>query len=108
MIIVVFQYIYMILAGMVMSAVTKAPAAKPSPLKVETREAVKLAVGDKVRLKKRAFQIYVAREKDMSGGLEITEARIEYFFSGVKGLAKLEHRLGGYWSWNVEDLELVQ
>jgi hypothetical protein len=108
MIIVVTRYIYMIIAGMVMSMMAKQAPARPSPLAVKGKDSVKLNVGDKVRLKKRTFQLYVAREKDMHGGLEITEARIEYFFSGVKGLAKLEYKLGGYWSWDVNDLEKVQ
>ncbi|MEO6564814.1 MAG: hypothetical protein ABIO63_02160, partial [Casimicrobiaceae bacterium] len=108
MMFIAVKYLYIVLVGMVMSAVSKQPSTpRPSPVAVKGKDKVVLKVGDKVRLKKGVFQLYVARDKEVFGGLEVIEARIEYFFQDVKGLAKLEYMLGGYWSWNVNDLEKV-
>lgn len=67
--------------------------------------------GDRVRLSSRAKQLHekvqMQQNTPLYAGRRIVQTRIAYLFPDIKGLVRLEVRLGGYWTWSVDDLERV-
>ncbi len=35
------------------------------------------------------------------------QAKIKIFYRDIEGGVKLDRKLQGYWSWNIDDLEIV-
>jgi hypothetical protein len=64
-------------------------------------------VGDLVELRPRALVLYKKLEGEVFAGRLVTQTRIKSLFPDIRGLVRLEKRLGGYWTWSVNDLELV-
>ena len=71
------------------------------------RAGVEFRPGDEVRLKRGTIQSPEIAPPEFAGR-KITKARITGLFQDVRGGVQLETKLGGYWCWNVEDLEKVQ
>jgi len=68
-------------------------------------------VGDKVQLTKKAAKSYanpIPMLQAFYAGRPVRVAKIVSFFPDVKGLAHVVPKLGGYWSWDVNDLEKVE
>ena len=62
--------------------------------------------GDTVQLTRRAFQTHV-QNREQFAGTSIMKTKVASVFGDIKGLVLLEQRLGGYWTWDVNDLEKV-
>lgn len=86
---------------------SKTKSLKPVTVYVDKKN-TEFKVGDRVRLKAGTMNLYKKTEGETLVGLPITETRIRSLFNDVKGLVLLEARLGGYWTWDVNELEKVE
>ena len=110
MIFVVGKELFFILMGIAMAAVQNVQKEKTKRVVATAylnRKRVLFRVDDRVRLNSRALVSYRKQEGEFFAGREIKQTRIKYLFPDVKGLVRLETRLGGYWTWDVNDLEKV-
>lgn len=72
------------------------------------KKGVAFKVGDKVGLTARALVLYKRMEGDATfAGNLIETTRIFTLLPDVRGQVVLEQKLGGYWTWDVNDLEKV-
>jgi len=111
MIVVVVRELLVILMGMAMAAVqrgTKKSASRVRATAYLNRSKILFRMNDRVRLNKKALVLYKKLEGELFAGREIKQTRIKYLFPDVKGLVRLETRLGGYWTWSVDDLEKAE
>jgi len=90
-----------------MSAMHK-PKSREPVVRYMNKAKVAFGVGNRVRLKPAALKLFKKTEGELFAGREILQARIAYLFPDVKGLVRVETRLGGYWTWDVDDLEIIE
>lgn len=112
MIFVVGKYLYCIIIGVIM-----AKTAKPKKVRevnsYTSKAGVEFKVEDKVKLNSKATRLHPKVEQQqtdvkMFAGIKVNTARVEYIFPDIKGLVRLSNKLGGYWTWDVNDLEKVR
>lgn len=66
--------------------------------------------GTRVRLNRKAYTSFVAPmipAEEVFAGYTVREAIVKDLLPDTKGLVLLATRLGGYWTWNVDDLEVI-
>lgn len=107
MLFVVSKYLYCIIVGIIMSSVV--PAVKPErrPGSYTNKAGVEFRVGDRVQLRPKTFKTIDPNPPEFAGR-RITQTTIRALFSDIQGGVVLKVRLGGFWSWNVDDLEKVE
>ena len=111
MIFIFVRYLYCILMGILITAAqdqSKLPISSQVTAYRNKRNQI-IKAGDTVRLTSSAFKTHSHNQnQELFGGIPITKAQVRSVFKDVKGLVLLKQRLGGYWTWNVEDLEKVE
>ena len=112
MIFVVIRELFPVLIGVIMATAMTLKGKTVESRKVPTvyvnKQKVPFVVGDRVRLKSTALSLFRKTEGETFVGHTITQTRIKSLFHDVRGLVRLETRLGGYWTWDVNDLEKVE
>ena len=73
----------------------------------KNKSGVMFKVGSQVQLKPKALKLFRKTDGELFAGREVSKARIAYLFPETKGLVRLEQKLGGYWTWDVNDLEEI-
>ena len=76
-------------------------------MKYMNKAKVIFSPGDKVKLTKKALVAAVNPEPALFAGQPIKDSVVVSLFPDVKGLVLLRQKLGGYWTWDVDDLEKV-
>lgn len=71
----------------------------------KNKAGVTFKAGDRVGLTSKAFNTYQKSDDPTFAGQAVRTARISTLLPDVKGLVQLATRLGGYWTWDVNDLE---
>ena len=74
----------------------------------KNKAGVVFTVGDRVHLNTRALTLFKRNEGGTFAGNRITQTRIASLFPDIPGYVRLQTRLGGYWTWSVEDLIRVE
>jgi hypothetical protein len=66
-----------------------------------------LKLGDVVKLKPKALRLFKKTDGELFAGREVVKAKVVYIFEDTQGLVRLEQKLGGYWTWSTNDLEVA-
>lgn len=74
----------------------------------KNKAGVAFETGDVIYLKKGVLTLFKKSEQPVFAGKNIMIATVDYLFPDVKGLVRLNVKLGGYWTWDVNDLEKVE
>jgi len=92
-----------------MSAIpnTKPVTGQPRGKKYKNKAGQEFETGTRVRLTKKALSLFRTTDDKAYAGKGITVTAVGYVFPDIKGLVRLEDKVGGYWTWDVNDLEVV-
>lgn len=71
------------------------------------KDGVSFSPGDYVQLKPKTLKLFHRTDGDLFAGREIVKSQIVYLFPDIKGFVRVLKKLGGYWTWDVNDLEKV-
>jgi hypothetical protein len=94
------------MANVKFSTATRSSKTK-TPTSYTNKKNVVFHSGDTVKLTEKAFQTNDASLPTFAGR-RITKGKITSLLADVKGLVVVEPRLGGFYTWNVDDLEKVE